>query len=70
MPLFLQKEETKATFLLWFIIGLEEDGEVHIHNPKILVHTRTIILLHCTIEMQVAEILLQFFYSRRKFLSI
>ena len=56
------KKKTKEIFLLLSIIGLEEDGKVHMHSPRILVHTRTITLLYCSIEKQVVEIFSQLFY--------
>ena len=55
MSLFLQKEETKETFLILSIIRLEEDGNVHMHSPRLLVHTRTNILHYCSTEMHIAK---------------
>ena len=61
MSLFLQKEETKETFLLISVIELEEGGDFHMHNKRKIVHTRTITLHYFSIEMQIAEIFSQVF---------
>ena len=47
--------QTKETIILLFVIILEEDGEVHVHSTRKLVHTRTITLHYCSTKMNTVE---------------
>ena len=49
----------EATFLLLYVIILEEGGEVHMHNAMKLVHKRTITLHYYSTEMEIGEIFSQ-----------
>ena len=60
------KGKISSTICHW----LEGVREVHMHSTRKLVHTRTITLHYCSIEMHIEKIFSQVSYSRRYFLLV